>query len=170
MGEALKSKLNPIVILALWITSMILLTPIFMIISNMGASCGEQKPLTTLAEMIVVTSYGAAIISLLTPFFYTDWFKRNWKWFCVITLLFVFATVKDILDKNSQSTYSSTDIKTIVNGEEIRTKTEYYDDFKTVRSIQIWKSNKKDSLWQTFSRDGKIIKEQRFNKDLLVPE
>lgn len=147
---------------------MIILTPVFMYVSNIGASGGEQKPLTTLATMIVVTIYGAAIISVLTPFLFKEWFKKNWWWFCFIIGIAIFPTIKDIWEKHSQSPYASSEINTTINGNEIRTKTEFYDDFKTIRSVSFWKNGQKDSVWKTFSREGKIIEQQTFNNDTLV--
>ena len=70
---------------------MLILTPFFMYVSNIGASGGEQKPLTTLAAMIAVAIYGAAFISALTPLFFKKWFKRN-GWFTIIIFI-TFITV-----------------------------------------------------------------------------
>lgn len=61
-----KTRLNLITILGVWTVAMFVLTPVFMFISNVGASGGEQKPLTTLVNMLIVTIYGAAIFSILT--------------------------------------------------------------------------------------------------------
>ena len=167
MQTGLKTKLNPIIILGVWTILMIVLTPILMFISNNGASGGEQKPLTTLATIIVVAIYGAAILSILTPLVFRQWFKKNW-WFCFIIILTIIPAVYDIWDKHSQSPYSSSEINTNVNGEEITTKTEYYDDFKIIRSISIWKNNKRDSIWKVFSKEGIIINQQTFHNDTLL--
>jgi hypothetical protein len=167
MQRGLKAKLNPITILGVWTVSMIILTPVFMYISNIGASGGEQKPLTTLATMIVVGIYGAAIFSLLTPLLFRQWFKKNW-WFSFVIILTVIAATYDIWDKHLQSPYSFSEINNTVNGDEITTKTEYYDDFKTIRSISIWKNKKRDSLWAVFSKEGRIINQQTFRNDTLL--
>ncbi len=169
MQKELKTKLNPIKILGLWTVSMIILTPVFMYISNIGASGGEQKPLITLATMIVVAIYGAAIFSILTPLLFRQWFKKNW-WFSFIIVLTIIPAVYDLWDKHSQSPYSSSEINTNINGDEIMTKTEYYDDFKTIRSISIWKNNKRDSIWEVFSKDGEVLKKQTFHNDTVVGE
>ena len=168
MQKGLKEKLNPITILGVWTVSMIILTPVCMYISNIGASGGEQKPLTTLATMIVVAIYGTAIFSILTPLLFRQWFKKNW-WFSFVIILTIIPAAYDIWDKHSQSPYSSSsEINTKVNGDEITTKTEYYDDFKTVRSINIWKNNKRDSVWKVFSKEGRIINQQTFRNDTLL--
>jgi hypothetical protein len=165
--QGLKTKLNPITILGVWTVSIIILTPVFMYISNIGASGGEQKPLTTLATMIVVTIYGVAIFSILTPLLFRQWFKKNW-WFSFVIILTVIPAAYDIWDKHSRSPYSSSEINNNVNGDEITTRTEYYDDFKTIRSVSIWKNNKQDSVWKVFSKEGGIINQQIFCNDTLL--
>ena len=167
MQKGLKTKLTPIKILRVWIISMIVLTPIFMYISNIGASGGEQKPLTTLSTMTVVAIYGAAIFSILTPFLFRQWFKKN-QWFIFVVILTVIPAVYDIWDKHFRNPYSSIEMSKNVNGHEITTKTEYYDDFKTIRSISIWKNNKRDSVWTVFSKEGRIITQQTFRNDTLL--
>ena len=74
----------------------------------------------------------------------------------------------EALFKYSKSPYSSSEMNIIVDGKEIKSKKEYYDEFKTLRSVSIWKNGKKDSVWKTFSEDGKIIKQQTFHNDTLV--
>ena len=167
MQKGHKAKLNPITILGVWTVFMIILTPVCMYTSNIGASGGEQKPLTTLALMVEVGIYGATIISILTPFFFKHWFKKNW-WFSFVIILTIIPTAYDISDRFSRSTYSSSEINTNVNGYEITTKTEYYDDSKTIRSISIWKNNKRDSVWKVFSKEGKITNQQTFRNDTLL--
>jgi magnesium-transporting ATPase (P-type) len=167
MQKGLKTKLNPIIILGVWIVFMMILTPVCMYISNIGASDGEQKPLTTLATMFVVAIYGAAIFSIVTPLLFRHWFKKNW-WFSFVIILTIIPVAYDFWDKHSRSPYSSSDINTNINGDEIRTKTEYYDDFKTIRSISIWKNNKRDSVWKVFSNEGGIINQQTFRNDTLL--
>jgi hypothetical protein len=167
MQKGLKTKLNPVTILAVWTVSMLILTPVCMYISNIGASGGEQKPLTTLAQMIVVSVYGAAIFSIFASLLYRQWFKKNW-WFSFIIVLTIIPVAYDISDRLSRSPYSSTQTNIIIDGDEIMTKTEYYDDFKKIRSISIWKNNKRDSVWKVFSKDGAIINRQTFHNDTLL--
>lgn len=169
MQKAAKSKLNPITILGLWTVSMIVVTPILMYISNIGASGGEQKPLTTLATMIIVAIYGAAILSVLTPFLFRQWFKKNW-WFSFVIILTIIPAANDTWDKYSQSPYSVSETTQEINGDTIMTKTEYYDgsEFKKIRSISFTKNNKKDSTWITYSDEGKVIKQATYRNDTLV--
>ena len=167
MQKGLKTIFNPITILGVWVASMIILTPVFMYITNIGASGGEQKPLTTLAAMIVVAIYGAAIFSILTPLLFRQWFKKN-LWFSLVIILTIIPAAFEIWDKHSQSSYSSSEISTNVNGNEIMTKTEYYYNFKTTRSKSIWKNNKRDSIWKVFSKEGRVIYQQTFRNDTLL--
>jgi hypothetical protein len=63
-----------------------------MYISNIGASGGEQKPLITLGHMMVITIYGAPVVSVLSSLLYWKWFIRNW-WFIFIIILTIITTV-----------------------------------------------------------------------------
>lgn len=169
MQKGLNSKLNPITILGVWTALMVVLTPILMYTSNIGASGGEQKPLTTLATMIVVALYGSAIFSVLTPFLFRQWFKKNW-WFSFVIILTIIPVAYDMWDKYSQSPYSFSETTQEINGDTIVTKTEYYDgsDFKKIRSISYMKNNKKDSTWVTYSDKGKVLKQETYRNDTLV--
>ena len=70
MQQKLTTKINHVKIIGVWTILMIIMTPIFMYISNIDASGGEQKPLSTLATMLNVTIYGTAILSIVTPLFF----------------------------------------------------------------------------------------------------
>jgi hypothetical protein len=169
MEKGLKAKLNPITILGLWTVSMVVLTPICMFISNIGASGGEQKPLTTLVTMILVTLYGLTILSISTAIIFRQWFKKNW-WFVFVIALTIIPTAKDLWDNNSKYSYSFRETTEEINGDTIVTKTEFYNesDFKKIRSIRIWKNSKKDSIWVTYSETGDIIKQETYHNDILV--
>jgi energy-coupling factor transporter transmembrane protein EcfT len=161
------SRLNPLIIAVSWIILMIVLTLISIFFSIVGGSGGEQKPLTTLSSMIVVAFYGLATISLVTSFIYRSWFKRNF-WFGLIILLSLVPVARLFLDKAKEERYTFSEINTHFEDREIKTKIEYYDNFKTVRSISIWKDNKRDSVWKVFSIDGKIIDQRTFRNDTLI--
>jgi len=167
--QALKAKINPITILCTWTVLMIILTPIFMYISNIGASGGEQKPLETMATMIAVTIYVAAIFSLLIPFIFRRWFMHNWRFVFIIPFILIPVAI-DAWDRYFKSYYSTSETNTVVNGVEIKTKIEYYDEFKTVRSISIWNNNKRDSVWKVFSKSGQIMTQQTYRNDTLISE
>ena len=81
-----KGELNPFKALCFWMLLMIVLTPVLMITSEIGASGGEQKALIMLAKMINIAIYGAAILSLGLPFFFSKWFKNN-LWFSIVIIV-----------------------------------------------------------------------------------
>lgn len=119
-----KTRVNPITILGMWTVSMLVLTPVFMFVSNIGASGGEQKPLTTLATMVSVTIYGAAIFSTLTPFVFRQWLKKNW-WFAFVILGTLVPVARLMKDKLTTGPYSFSETTQEINGDIIVTKTEY---------------------------------------------
>lgn len=77
---------------------------------------------------------------------------------------------KLLIDDYNKNPYSFSEINSAVNGNKIKTKIEYYDEFATIRSISIWKNNRKDSIWKVFSRDGRVIKQQTYRNDTLLKE
>jgi len=81
-----KGELNPFKVVCLWMLIMIVLTPVVMITSEIGASGGEQKALTMLAKMINIAIYGAAILSLGLLYFFPKWFKNN-LWFTIVIIV-----------------------------------------------------------------------------------
>lgn len=119
--------------------------------------------------MIQVTVYGAALFSLLTPFVFKMWFKQNWRFVFLIPLILIPVAI-DVWDRYFKTYYNTTETNTVINDAEIKTKIEYYDEFKTVRSISIWKNNKRDSVWKIFSKDGQIKKQQTYHNDTLISE
>ena len=153
----------------MWTVSMIILTPILMFISNVGASGGEQKPLITLATMIVVTLYGLTTLSISSAIIFRHWFKRNW-WYVFVIAITIIPTAMDIWDNYSTNPYSFSETTQEINGDTVLTKTEFYNesDFKKIRSISFWGNNKKDSIWVTYSDKGDIIKRETYLNDTLV--
>ena len=56
-------------------------------ILSMGHSAGEQRPLTLLSYLLEITFYGFLIISILTPIFFLEWFKKYWYLSVAIALI-----------------------------------------------------------------------------------
>ena len=161
------TKINPLRLLLGWTTIMVVLTPILVYTSSIGSSGGEQKPLTTLVTMPILTLIGAAIIGLVTPFIFKTWLKSN-KWFIVLTILFSILTTIFIYQYYFETPYSYVEKNRKINGNKIETKTEYYDDEnKIIRSNSFWKNGKKDSTWTVFSKDGKMISEKVYKDGQL---
>ena len=162
------TKLNPLKLLIGWTILMIVLTPILMFISNIGASGGEQKPLTTLATMPILTLIGATIICIVTPFIFRKWSKSN-KWFIVLTILFSMLTTIFIYLYYFETPYSYVEKNREIEGNKIEIKTEYYnDENKVIRSVSFWKNGKRDSTWAVLSKEGKIISEKVYKNDKLI--
>ncbi len=165
-----KRILTPSRLLGGWLILMVVLTPLFMFISNVGASGGEQKPFTTLATMILVTILGTAIISVLTPFFFREWFRKN-LWFTIFIIITIIPISIFIWQFYFENQYNSEETTIKIDGSEIDSKIEYYDnDNKKVRSISFWKNGKRDSIWTTYSLDGKVIKMKKYNDGKLLSE
>ncbi len=161
-------KLNPIKLIIGWAFLMIVITPILMYTSNIGASGGEQKPLITLVTMLILTLIGATIISIVTSFIFKTWIKSN-KWFIVWTVLFSILTTKFIYQYYFETPYSYVEKNREIEGNKLEIKTEYYDDEnKVIRSVRFWKNGKRDSVWTVLSKEGKIISEKIYKEDQLI--
>ena len=164
----LMTKLNPLKLIIGWTLVMVVLTPILMYTSNIGASGGEQKPLTTLVTMPILTLIGATIISIVTPFIFRTWSKSN-KWFIVLTVLFSIMTTIFIYQYYFETPYSYVEKNREIDGNKIEIKTEYYDDEnKVIRSVSFRKNGKRDSTWTVLSKEGKIISEKVYRDDNLI--
>ena len=163
-----KPRLNPILILGIWILATFILTPIVMFVSGIDHSGGEQTPITTLAVMIKVMFYGTAAISVLTPFIFRKWFKNHlWFSFVIIGTLIIVAR---LLIDNLADPYTFSESTEIINGNTIVTRTKYYDGnkFEKVRSVSYWKNNKKDSIWTTYSENGEMIDQETYQNGTLI--
>jgi hypothetical protein len=97
--QIFKTKLNPLSILFAWIKLMIIATPIYCFIPFLGATSGDNSPLTRFATIIEIAFYGAAILSILTPFFFRQWFRQNWR-FVFIILLTLMPVIFDLWDRH----------------------------------------------------------------------
>lgn len=54
---------------------------------------GDQTPLMTSATIVLVAILGVAILVLVTPFFFTKWFRRYWY----VNVLFFIVTIPSVL-------------------------------------------------------------------------
>jgi hypothetical protein len=164
-------KSNPITILGVWTVTMIVLTPILMVLFENGASGGEQKAFTTLATMIVVTIIGAAAISILTPFLFREWFKKNLIVAIIVILATAIPSISFLWLRYFQNPYSFIEKTRQINGNTIDIKEEYYDlEEKQLRSVSFYKNGNKDSVWTTYDKSGKIIEQKTYKGDILVHE
>ena len=81
-------KLNPIKLIICWLLLLLVISIIVIRILFDTTVGGEQQPLTFLVYMLLFAMYGTLILSIITPFFYIDWFKKYW-YFNLIFLYFL---------------------------------------------------------------------------------
>ncbi len=162
-----KVTFNPLSFLWGFTFLMVLLTPIFMYTSDIGASGGEQKPLSTLASMIEVFVYGTAVICVSILFFYWKWVKRNWRFsiFLVSTLL----PALNFLWQDLHVPYGVETTSFEVDHVLVKKKTEFYNlAEQQIRSVSFWKNGKKDSVWIIYAESGQIISQKIYRNDSLL--
>ena len=163
-----KKKFSPFVILGGFVLLIFVLTPILMYTSNIGATGGEQKPITTFATMATLLVLGSAIISILIPFFFWKWFKKNW-WFSVFIVLTIVPASAFIWENLFENPYGFVETNDDNNGVSLSTKTEYYNmEKEQIRSVSFWKNNKKDSIWTIYTKDGKILEQTIYRDDTIL--
>ena len=151
--------------------TMIVLTPILMVVSEIGASGGEQKAFTTLATMIIVTIIGAAAISILTLFLFSEWFKKNLLVTIIVILATTIPSISFLWLRYFQDPFSFIERTELINGNTIDIKEEYYDlEEKRLRSVSYYKNGLKDSVWTTYDKSGEIIEQKSYKADKLVHE
>ena len=147
---------------------MAVLTPIIVLISNIGSSGGEQKLFTTFVTMLIITITGATVISLGIIFIFKTWLKSN-KWFLTLTIIFSIILTLFLWLYFFATPYSYVEKFREIDGDEFEIKTEYYDnENKIIRSVSFWKNGKRDSTWKVLSEDGKIISEKIYRDGRLI--
>jgi antitoxin component YwqK of YwqJK toxin-antitoxin module len=112
--------------------------------------------------------YGILIMSIVTPFFYFYWFKRNWY---VSVIFFVISGYYVIRDQNrgAKIQYSFKEKTESVNNNEIRTVREYYSlTPEKIRSESYWKDGRKDSIWTVYAEDGIIIGQKKYRDGAVL--
>jgi hypothetical protein len=147
-----------------WTIAVIALGLISGVSADNNASGGEQKLFTYVAYSILIALIGGVIVNIGMIFFSPirgikpRLFSLS---FIVIVLIFLYpffeGVVGDQYDEITQTRYSGS--------EKIETKMEYYatpDSPRIIRSMSFWKNGKKDSVWSTYDRSGKIIKQEKY--------
>jgi hypothetical protein len=166
-----KINLNPITIIGVWTVTMIVLTPILMVVSEIGASGGEQKAFTTLGNMIIVTIIGASVLSIVTPFLFKQWFKKNIITAIVIILSTAVPSFSFLWIRFFKNPYGFIETTEQVDGNTIETKKEYYDmDKRQLRSVSYYKNELKDSIWATYNKQGEIIQQKTYKNNKIIQE
>ena len=159
--EEQKKRKHPGRLFGLWTITMLVLTVISTVLSGIGASGGEQRPFRTFVFMLLLTASGAAIISASIPFMYRQWFRENLLAGILLIVLTVIPVLGFIWVANFETSYYSVESTRYVGGDTIEIKKEFYDDEeRRLRSISYWINGQKDSIWTTYDREGKIIKQK----------
>src|SRR5687768_10617931 len=121
-----KEEFNPMIILGGFVFIIIVLTPMLMYSSHNNSVGGEQMFLTTFMRMISVLAFETATISILIPFFFRAWFKKN-LWFCIMIVVTMIPALTSFWEYAFEDHYSSSEASEVVNGVKTTKKVEYYN-------------------------------------------
>jgi hypothetical protein len=83
----MRRKVNPSIVMLLWLFGFPLLLIVFSLVRGIGHSGGEQVPLSTFARGLPIYVLGSPIIIAACSIYFFSWFKRH---FIVLTALFLF--------------------------------------------------------------------------------
>jgi|GEM_PF-3556885 hypothetical protein len=161
---------SPFRIIGIWIPIVIVVDLVTIPILFNTTAGGEQRPLTFLVESFKIAAYGIMLLSIVGfAFFYKNWSKLYW----VFSLFFLLIGTFYIFRSNGKTIPYGFDEATYqINGSTLKCKTEFYgqdsEAIRKIRSISFWKDNKKDSVWVTYSENGKVLEEKRYKNDTLV--
>lgn len=160
-------KLNPLKLMLYWLLLLLMISIIVIPILFATTVGGEQQPLTFLVYMILLAEYGTLILSIVTPIFYFDWFKKYWYVNLIFLILSCYYVIKD-QKRSVNIQYSFKEKVDSTGADEIKTVTEYYSlDPEKVRSESYWRNGKKDSTWTIYAKDGGIISREKYKDGKL---
>ncbi len=160
-------KLNPLVIVILWISSSLLFALIIMVILGLNTPDGEQQPFIFLSKFIYIIIYGIILFSLVTIPFYIKWSKKYWIFHVLLIVsccLLLFAGHKNNVDAEFTVTYNDT----IIGQKKYTRVIEYYEDDLSVRSISFLHNNKKEGIETQYTKDGNIISQLEYRQDTFI--
>jgi hypothetical protein len=161
-------RLNPLKIILLWITGMFIIGCFVVVPKFFSSWGGEQTPLTSLAYLILITTYGVLLLSIFTALIYFTWFKKYW-YVNVFFLLVTLPIVSKVFLVGSTYQYSIKEKREYINNDTIDIKEEYYSFTpKRIRSTSYWRNGLKDSVWTVYDERGSIIKQEIFKNDELL--
>lgn len=161
-------KLNPLKLMLYWLLLLIVISIIVIPILFATTVGGEQRPLTFLVYMILFFVYGILILSIITPVFYFDWFKKYWYINLLFFVLSGYYVIKN-QKRNAKIEYSFKEKTDHIGDDEIRTVKEYYNlNPEEIRSESYWKNGRKDSTWIVFAKDGSIISKEKYKDGKLI--
>ncbi len=157
-----KIRNNPGKLFGVWLLTMLVLTSIFAILSEIGASGGEQRFFSTLSFMLLLTVVGIAVIAVLIPFIYKQWFKSNIQALILLIVIIVIPALGFVWMRYFEDPYSYIESTRYVGGDIIEIKKEFYDDANQLRSVSYIINGRKDSIWTTYDRQGKVIEQKKY--------
>lgn len=161
-------KLNPLKLMIYWLLLLMVINIIVIPVLFATTVSGEQRPITFLVYMILVAVYGTLILSIITPVFYFDWFKKYWYFNLIFLVLSGYYVMKD-QKRNAKIEYSFKEKTDHIGGDEIRTVKEYYNlDPEEIRSESYWKNGRKDSTWIVYAKDGSIISNEKYKHGKII--
>jgi hypothetical protein len=159
---------NPIKIIGGWVLLVIIIDIFAIPYLYFNSVGGEQRPLTFLMSSIKIGMEGIFLLSILTAILYFGWFKKFWFLNCFFFLVSGIYIVKDI-NSSPQIQYGFKEVTDSIGGYEIKTRTEYYNLVRNeVRSRSYWKNGEKDSIWTTYSKEGNVLKQERYKNAKLI--
>lgn len=166
-------NLNPLKILIYWLIFCIIITVGGMILLGVATTGGEQKPLLFLVFMLKVTVYSIFIISILSIPFYLQWVRKYWYVnLCFLALSSWIIFLSWMGDRENQfleNQKGSITTNEIVNGKTYKKTVVYYEGkFEHIKSVSFRLQNKKDSIWTTYSDDGRILTQEQYMNDSLI--
>ena len=160
---------NPLKLIIYWLLLLLVVGIIVIPLLFATTVGGEQKPLTFLIYLLLSAIYGTLILSVITPFFYLDWFKKYW-YINLLILIFALVMLFPFLNKVGVQQYDTIEESAEVGNDTIEIKKEYYnsDSPMIIRSESYWKKGKKDSIWTVYTKNGGIISQKEYKDDKLV--
>jgi len=160
-------KYSPVKITIYWTLAVLVVGLVSGVVANSNASGGEQKLFTYVAYSIAIALIGVVLINSVTLFFYRAQSIRTRLLsvgFIIVSFIFLYPLFKGVVD----SQYDVVEKTRYIGSDKIDIKIEYYisnDTSKIIRSESFWKNGKKDSVWTIYSRNGNILKQEKYKDD-----
>ena len=161
-------KVNPFKLILYWLFLLLIAGIVIIPILFATTVGGEQKPLTFLVYLLLTAIYGTLILSIITPFFYFNWFKKYWYINLLAFIISGYYIVKYQRGK-AKIEYGFKEETEYIGNDKIKIVKEYYSfSPEKIRSESFWKNEKKDSIWTIYAKDGSIISREKYKNDILV--
>ena len=164
----MRTILNPFKIIIAWIILCIIVGLFVLLFSSSNKSGGDKSILTSFAYFLLTIVDGVILLSIITPFFYKNWFKKYWYINTIVLILGLIA-VLPLVNGVVWNNYDILEESSKVGNDMIDIKKEYYSkNNKQLRSESYWRNGKKDSIWIIYNKNGEIIKKDSYRNNYLV--